>query len=63
MNAFWAILLVPVLELVAMFSAFVTGVGSVWNLGHLLGMLFGVAAVLLLPERVSMPARARLESQ
>ena len=49
-GALWCLLLVPLMEI---WSLFWTG----WNwtnLGHLIGMLCGVVAVLLLPTRISM---------
>jgi membrane associated rhomboid family serine protease len=53
-RAYWCLLLVPLMELGSL-------VWSGWNWGtvaHLLGMLCGVAVVLLLPTRISMPGRA-----
>ena len=49
---YWCLLLVPLQQL---------GSSSGWmeltNLGHLLGMLCGVAIVLMLPARITMPGR------
>lgn len=53
-RAVWALLLVPLLELWSLFWS-----GWNWtNAGHLLGMFCGVAVVLLLPTRITMPRRA-----
>lgn len=53
-RAAWGLLLVPLIELWSLFWS-----GWNWtNAGHLLGMLCGVAAVLLLPTRITMPRRA-----
>lgn len=56
-KAFWCLVFIPILEILTMVFALWYG-GSVWNLGHLLGMLCGVAAVLLLPPRITMGNRA-----
>jgi membrane associated rhomboid family serine protease len=49
-KAVWGILLVPGMELMGLIWS-----GWNWtNLGHLLGLACGVAAVLLLPRRISM---------
>jgi membrane associated rhomboid family serine protease len=57
-RAFWCLIFIPILEILAMVCALWVG-GSVWNLGHLLGMACGVIAVLLLPTRITMRNRAR----
>jgi membrane associated rhomboid family serine protease len=50
MRAWWGLFLVPLLELWGLLWC-----GWNWtNLGHLLGLLCGVGAVLLLPTRISM---------
>jgi membrane associated rhomboid family serine protease len=52
-RAVWALWLVLLMELWSLFWS-----GWNWtNLGHLLGMLCGVAVVLLLPTRITMPRR------
>ena len=49
-KALWGLFLVPTLEIWDLFWR-----GGNWtNLGHLLGLVCGVAAVLLLPPRISM---------
>jgi membrane associated rhomboid family serine protease len=54
LRAWWGLLLVPLLEIWGLFSY-----GWNWsNLGHLLGLVCGVAAVLLLPTRITMPRRS-----
>jgi membrane associated rhomboid family serine protease len=52
----WLLLLVPCLELLALFAGWWFGPGGVWNLGHLMGMFCGVVAVLMLPSRITMPS-------
>ncbi len=50
----WALPLVPVFELLELCRS-----GWNWtNAGHLLGLLAGVAFVILLPARISMPVRS-----
>lgn len=50
---YWALLLIPLEQLWELFWS-----GWNWtNLAHLLGMLGGVAIVLMLPERITMPGR------
>jgi membrane associated rhomboid family serine protease len=52
-RALWAIVLVPLLEIFGLFWW-----GWNWtNLGHLLGLMCGVAAVLLLPTAITMNKR------
>ena len=46
----WCLLLLPAVELWGL----VTSGGGIWHLGHLLGLLVGIALVLLLPKHVSM---------
>ncbi len=55
-RAFWCLVFIPILEIPTVFFALWYG-GSVWNLGHLLGMVCGVIAVLLLPTRITMKNR------
>jgi membrane associated rhomboid family serine protease len=57
-RAFWCLVFIPILEFFSMFWALWTEYGSVWNLGHLLGMVCGVAVVLLLPTRITMKKRS-----
>lgn len=53
MRAWWGLFLVPLLELWGLIA-----VGWNWtNLGHLLGLLFGILAVLLLPTRITLNRR------
>jgi membrane associated rhomboid family serine protease len=53
-GAVWGLLLVPLIEVWSLFWS-----GWNWtNAGHLLGMLCGVAVVLMLPTRITMPGRA-----
>jgi membrane associated rhomboid family serine protease len=55
---YWCLLLIPLL--LAMEWLFVRIVYGVFGLGtaaHLLGMVCGVAIVLMLPPRITMPAR------
>lgn len=53
-RAGWGLLLVPLMELWSLFWS-----GWSWtNVAHLLGMVCGVAVVLLLPTRITMPRRA-----
>lgn len=55
-RAWWCLLLVPLMELWGIFWW-----GSFWShMGHLLGLLCGVAAVLLLPTSVTMPRRSTM---
>lgn len=61
-RAFWCLIFVPILILISMFWALWSGYGSVWNLGHLLGMVCGVAVVVLLPKRITMRKRTSLYS-
>ena len=57
-RAVWGLVLVPAMEIMALLW-----LGSKWtNLAHLLGLVCGVAAVLLLPERISMNRRPALGS-
>lgn len=52
-QAAWGLLLVPLIELWSLFWS-----GWNWtNTAHLLGMLCGVAAVLMLPMRITVPQR------
>lgn len=54
-RAVWGLLLVPFLELWGLFWS-----GWNWtNLGHLFGLVCGVAAVLMLPSRVTMRSRSQ----
>lgn len=54
LRCYWCLLLVPLVQLGGLFWN-----GWNWtNLAHLLGMLCGVAIVLMLPERISMPTRS-----
>lgn len=54
--AVWALFFVPLMELWSLFWS-----GWNWtNAGHLLGMFCGIAVVLMLPTRISMPRRATL---
>lgn len=55
----WCLALIPLLELATMCWAWFSGIGGVWSLGHLLGMVCGVFIVLLLPKRISMPSGGR----
>jgi membrane associated rhomboid family serine protease len=55
----WCLALIPLLELASMCWAWFSGIGGVWSLGHLLGMVCGVVIVLLLPKRISMPSGGR----
>jgi len=58
MRAFWAIFLVPLLELWSLFWW-----GWNWtNLAHLFGLACGVAAVLMLPTQITMRRRAAYAS-
>jgi len=50
----WCLLLIPLLE----FWGLIFSGWSWTHLGHLLGLLLGVVAVLLLPQRISMGQRA-----
>jgi len=53
LRCYWCLLLVPLQQLGELFWS-----GWNWtNLGHLLGMLCGVAIVLMLPARITMPRR------
>lgn len=53
-RALWALCIVPLMEVWSLFWS-----GWNWtNGGHLLGMFCGVAVVLLLPTRITMPRRA-----
>lgn len=55
LRAIWALVLVPLLELWSLIWS-----GWNWvNLGHLMGLLLGVIAVLLLPERLTMRRSTR----
>ncbi len=55
-RAVWAILIVPMLEIWGLFWW-----GWNWtNLGHLCGLLCGVAAVLLLPTKITMNSSRRM---
>ncbi len=56
----WCLLVIPCLEVWSLIWASISGQGSVWNLGHLLGMACGLVAVVLLPKRISMPSRVGL---
>jgi hypothetical protein len=52
-RAWWGLLLIPFLEIWSLFWN-----GWNWtNLGHLFGLLCGIAVVLLLPERISIGRR------
>ena len=53
----WWFVIVFLLEILSLFWSWWTGLGSVWNLGHLLGMVCGVGIVLMLPTRITMPYR------
>jgi membrane associated rhomboid family serine protease len=54
LRAWWGLLLVPLLEFWSLLSY-----GFNWsNFGHLLGLVCGIAAVLLLPTRITMPRRS-----
>jgi membrane associated rhomboid family serine protease len=54
-RAWWGLFLVPFLEIVGLFWN-----GWNWtNLGHLMGLICGVAVVLLLPTQITMKRRAR----
>jgi membrane associated rhomboid family serine protease len=55
----WCLALIPLIELATMCWAWFSGIGGVWSLGHLLGMVCGVVIVLLLPKRISMPSGGR----
>ncbi len=55
----WCLALIPLIELAAMAWGWASGIGGVWSLGHLLGMVCGVVTVLLLPKRISMPSAGR----
>lgn len=58
LKATWGLLIVPALQLWGLFWW-----GWNWtNVGHLLGLVCGVAVVLLLPERISMNRRAALST-
>lgn len=50
----WAFALVPLIELWGFANWFLLGHWNWTHLAHLLGFVFGVAAVLLLPKRISM---------
>lgn len=53
LRCYWCLLLVPLEQLWELFWS-----GWNWsNLAHLLGMLCGLAIVLMLPERITMPSR------
>lgn len=56
-RAFWFLLLAPLLEL----WSFCWNGWSLVSLAHLLGMLCGLAVVLMLPERISMGRRVGAE--
>ncbi|HUG70887.1 MAG TPA: rhomboid family intramembrane serine protease [Pirellulaceae bacterium] len=58
----WCLALVVLLELISLFVAIWSAYATVWNLGHLLGMLCGVAVVLMLPSRITMRTRAAFDS-
>lgn len=57
-RAFWSLLFIPVLEICSLLCGLISGQGGVWHLGHLLGAFCGVAVVLCLPTRISMPNRS-----
>lgn len=57
LRVFWCLVFVPILIIISMFWALWSGFGSAWNLGHLLGMVCGVAVVLLLPTRITVRKR------
>lgn len=57
-RAWWCILLIPVMEAVSFVSWRITlGIWPWTHPAHLLGMVCGLGVVLLLPERISMPAK------
>jgi membrane associated rhomboid family serine protease len=56
----WCLFLIPVIQVASMCWMWLIGYGGVWSLGHLLGMLCGVAVVLLLPKRISMRQPGRV---
>ncbi len=57
-RALWGLLIVPIMEISGLLFS-----GWNWtNLGHLLGLACGVAAVLMLPRRISMKRHAALGS-
>jgi len=58
----WCLVLMVFLELWSLFWSFFSPHASVWNLGHLLGILCGVAIVLMLPDRITLTARAGARS-
>ncbi len=53
LRAWWGLLLIPLLE----FGGLLFGGWNWPNLGHLLGLLCGLIAVVLLPTRITMPGR------
>jgi membrane associated rhomboid family serine protease len=54
LRAWWGLLVVPLLEVWGLVCF-----GWNWsNLGHLLGLVCGVAAVLLMPARITTPRRS-----
>ena len=59
LKCIWCLALIPLIELAAMCWTWLIGYGGVWGLGHLLGMVCGVAIVLLLPKRISMRRAGR----
>lgn len=50
----WAFVIVPLMELWGLGNWFLLGFWNWTHLAHLLGFVFGIVAVLLLPERISM---------
>ena len=54
LRSWWFLMLVPVLQIMGLFWW-----GYNWtNMAHLMGFLFGIAFVLLLPKKVSMGSTA-----
>ena len=62
LKAVWCLLLIPLMEAFSLFCSYWSGFGNVFYLGHLLGMLCGVAIVLMLPTRITMGRRAAAKS-
>jgi membrane associated rhomboid family serine protease len=58
----WCLALIVVLELCSLIGSLWSPYSSVWNVGHLLGVLCGVAIVLVLPDRITMRRRVMADA-
>ncbi len=59
LRMYWCLVLIPLMLLAELiFGGLLLGVWSWGTIGHLLGVVCGVAIVLMLPTRITMPGRA-----